>query len=179
MAELTVDLTYGKALFQAARELDKVNLITEEVTELEKLFSREPEFFSFFCSPIISAKEKKAVIRKVFLDRISPELTNLLCVLIDKGRGKHLPKIANQYRLLVNESTGHIVGTLYSVIPLDPAQLASFEEKTGDLLGKKVKLQNRTDSSLIGGVRIFVDGKLIDASVKTRLETLMERLATS
>lgn len=179
MAELTVDLVYGKALFQAAKEESKTDSILEEVMELEKLFQREPEFFGFFCSPIISAKEKKAVIRQVFEGRISQELVNLLCVLIDKGRGKHLPRIAKQFQILVNESTGHITGTIYSVLPLAQEQLTAFEQKTGDLLGKGVKLFNKIDSSLIGGVRIFVDGKLIDASIKTRLSDLMESLTTS
>lgn len=179
MEELTVDLTYGKALLQAARDLSKTELILKEAVEVDQLFQKEKGFYQFFCSPIISSGEKKAVVRQVFRDQISPELVNFLLVLIDKGRGKHLHKIIRQYRLQLEESQGYSGGTIYSVIPLDAAKLAQFEEKTGKLLRKRVKLENRIDASLIGGVRILVEGKLIDASVKNRLSGLMESLTTS
>lgn len=179
MAELTVDLTYGKALFQAALESSKTELILKEAMEVDQLFQNEKEFFQFFCSPIISSAEKKAVIRKVFSDQISPEMVNFLMILIDKGRGKHFHKIVNQYRLQLEESEGYARGTIYTVIPLNEAKLGEFEEKTGKLLRKRVKLENQIDTSLIGGVRILVEGKLIDASVRSRLSGLMESLTTS
>ena len=176
MAELTVDMTYGKALFLAAQDVGKTDLIMEEATEIVELFQKEQSFFHFFCSPIISAKEKKLVIEKVFEGRASQELINLLMVLIDKGRGKHLQRIVQRYRLLMNESHGFSTGTIFSCIPLSPEQLASFEEKTGKLLGKNVKLFNKTDATIIGGVKILIEGKIIDASIKKRLYDLKDSI---
>lgn len=177
MAELTVDMTYGKALFMAAQEVGKTDLIMEEATQLVELFQREQQFFRFFCMPIISANEKKKVIKKVFEGQLSKELVNLLQILVDKNRGKHLQRIVQQYRLLMNESHGFSTGTIFSAVPLTPNQLTSFEEKTGKLMRKNVKLTNKTDKKLIGGVRIFIEGKIIDASIKKRLFDLKESLA--
>ena len=140
------------------------------------LFHREREFFGFICSPVISGAEKKTVVRTVLKDRIADELVNFLMILIDKGRGRHFDKIRDQYIKLFNESKGYTTGMVYSVSPLTGEQIEAFEEKTGTYLGKEVKLTNKIDASLLGGVRIFVDGKLIDASVKKRLEDLMETL---
>ena len=112
----------------------------------------------------------------MFSDRISQEMVNFLLVLIDKGRTAHLQRIVKQYELLLNESMGFSKGVIYSVMPLSREQLASFEEKIGTLINKKVKLDNRTDRNLIGGVRIFVEGRLIDASVKKRLSDLKETM---
>lgn len=179
MEKLTIDMVYGKALFQAARDMGNPEELLAEAKQLEAIFSEEPAFFAFVCSPIISAKEKKAAIHKIFDDRLSQALVNFLLVLIDKGRGSHFPKIIHQYEVQLAESQGHSRGILYSVQPLKPDQLNAFEEQTGRLLGKQVKLENRIDASLIGGVRIFVEGKLLDASIKTKLETLMESLKTS
>jgi ATP synthase F1 delta subunit len=105
-------------------------------------------------------------------------MINFLLVLIDKGRVGHLRRIVREYELLLHESLGFSKGVIYSVVPLSEAQLASFEEKTGNLIGKKVKLDNRIDQNLIGGVRIFVEGRLIDASVKKRLSDLKETMMT-
>ena len=44
MAELTVEITYGKALFEAASELDKVNLILEELKSIDEIFKQESDF---------------------------------------------------------------------------------------------------------------------------------------
>jgi F-type H+-transporting ATPase subunit delta len=176
MADLTVDMTYGKALFQAAQDINKTDSILKEAANLVELFEREPSFFEFICTPIISAAEKKQVIKNVFEGQISRELLNLLYILVDKGRGRQYPRIVQQYRLLLHEKRGYSTGTIFSVKPLSPEQLASFEEKTGKLLRKKVKLENRTDSSIIGGVRIFIEGKVIDATIKKRLQDLKETL---
>jgi len=176
MAELTVDMTYGKALFEAAREVNKTDKIMREAGELSEIFKREKEFFEFLCTPVISASSKKEVVKKIFEGEISSELVNLLYILIDKGRAKHFHRIIKQYRLLLNESHGFTTGVIFSVLPLSAEQLTSFEEKTGKLLQKNVKLENRTDTSIIGGVRIFVEGKVIDATVKKRLSDLAEQL---
>lgn len=176
MAELTIDKTYAKGLFLAAGDLEKTGEIMEEIKELISLFDKEKEFFQFICSPIVSGSEKKQVIRKVFTGRLSQETVNFLLVLVDKGRATHLHAIVKQYELLLNESRGFSKGVIYSVVPLSEEQLASFEEKAGNLVGKKVKLQNRMDKNLIGGVRIFVEGRLIDASVKKRLTDLKESM---
>lgn len=176
MAELTIDMTYAKGLFLAAKQREKEEEILEELASLADLFHRETAFFDFVCSPIISGSEKKIVVRNVLTDKISEEMVHFLLILIDKGRGRHFDKIRVQYIKLFNESKGYTTGMIYSVSPLSKDQIQGFEEKTGTFLGKEVKLTNKTDVSLLGGVRIFVDGKLIDVSVKKRLEDLMETL---
>ena len=83
MAELTVDLTYGSALYQAAVETNKKDLILDEAFQVQDVFEREPEFFEFLNYPAISAIEKKDVLKNVFEGRICQELLNLLYVLTD------------------------------------------------------------------------------------------------
>ena len=47
-----------------------------------------------------------------------------------------------------------------------------MQQKVSDLLGENVKLENEIDKTLIGGVKILIDGKIIDASLRSRLENL-------
>lgn len=176
MAEITVDLTYGQALFEAAAEVNKTEVILEEGKELLALFKREPEFYEFISTPVISAGEKKKVLDTVLKGKITQELLNLIYVLIDKGRAKHFDKIIKRYQHLIDEKLGFSIGTIFSVDPLTNEQLVVFEEKTSKLLQKNVKLENKTDSTIIGGVRIFIEGKVIDASIRKRLNDLKESL---
>lgn len=176
MAELTVDLTYGKALFDAATDVNKEDIILDEAQGLLEVFKNEPEFYEFISTPVISAAEKKEAVSKIFSGRICDELLNLLFILIDKRRTKHFSAIIRRYKQLIDQSHGFSIGTLFSVKPLSKEQLTTFEEKTGRLIQKKVKLENKTDSTILGGVRIFIEGKVIDATIRKRLNDLSESL---
>ncbi len=172
MAELTVEITYGKALYEAARDVDKVDTIREELNEIGTVFQNNPEFSEFFCTPVISGPEKKQVVEQIFGDRISEETLNFLLVLIDKRRMISFNRIVKEYHKLINQEQGISLGTVFSVEPLTDIQLSSFEEKTARLLQKKVKLVNKTDKSLLGGIKIFIEGKIIDASIRKQLRDL-------
>ena len=86
MAELAVDLTYGTALIDAARETDQEERILEEGMQIADILKAEPDFRKFISYPGISAEEKKDVIRSVFEGKISTELLHFLYVLVDKRR---------------------------------------------------------------------------------------------
>jgi len=176
MAELTVDLTYGSALYQAAVELGKKDLILEEAFQVLEVFEQDPDFYKFFTYPAISAKEKKEVLTNVFEGRICQELLNLLYVLVDKGRTARYSKIIKAYKDMVDREEGITYGTVYSVEPLKDTQIAKLEEQLTALLQEKTKLTNELDPKLIGGFKILVDGRILDASIRKRLEDLGSKL---
>ena len=70
MAELTVDLTYGTALMEAARDIGKEDQILDEAQAVVGLFEEEPDLHKFINYPGISAEEKKEVLRNIFEGRI-------------------------------------------------------------------------------------------------------------
>lgn len=176
MAELTVEITYGKALFEAAKELNKVDTILDELKEISEIFQRDPDFNEFFNTPVISGPEKKQVVEQVFGGHISLETLNFLMILIDKRRMGSFHRIVKAYQKLINQEHGISLGTVYSVEPLTDIQISSFEEKTAKLLKKNVKLVNKTDAFLLGGIKIFIEGKVIDASVRKQLQDLEGRI---
>lgn len=95
---------------------------------------------------------------------------------MDKGRTKHYPRIIDSYEKLIAQAEGYAKGDIYSVQPLSEEQRIKFEEQTGKLLQENVKLENKIDASLIGGVKILIDGKMLDASLKKRLDDMRSKL---
>lgn len=176
MAELTVDLTYGSALYQAAVEVNKKDLILDEANQVLDIFEKEPDFYKFINYPGISAKEKKDVLTSVFEGKICQELLNLLYVLVDKGRTARFSQIIKAYKDMVDREEGVTYGTVYSVEPLTDAQLAKLEEQVTALIKEKTRLENKIDTKLIGGVKVLVDGRIIDASIRKRLQDLSSQL---
>ncbi len=172
MAELTVDRTYGEALYQAAVEAGKADAILEEGFAILDIMEQEPDLERLIVNPTIPAQVKKEILGNIFEGKIQEELLNLLYILVDRGRARHYEKIMKAYRLRCEKEEGYSYGTIYSAVKLQDAQLKKFEEQTSNLLRENVKLENEIDASLIGGIKILIDGKVIDASLRKRLEDL-------
>ncbi len=176
MAELTIDFTYGNALFLAAKEVNKVDLIMEESHGILKVLEDEPVLLSLMITPTLAASEKKETLKAIFEGRICDELLNFLYILVDKGRAKHYKKIVAAYTELANKEEGYAHGRVLSVAPLKPEQIEKLEKETGKLIKQNVRLENETDKSLIGGFKIYIDGKVIDASISSRFKNLQLKL---
>ena len=176
MAELTVARTYAKALFGAAKDLDKVAVIAEELKGMEKVFENEAELVRFLSMPSIPQGEKVDALQDIFSGRVSEEFLNFICILVEKGRFSQFERIAREFDAIRNEEEGFSAGVIYSSIPLTPDRLMKFDEETGKLLREKVKLTNEIDESLLGGIKILINGKMIDASVKSRVSALADAI---
>ncbi|WP_419024748.1 ATP synthase F1 subunit delta [Emergencia sp.] len=174
--ELIIAMTYGKALFDAAVELDKIDEIKEEIDQIDGILKKEEDYVSLLCNPAIPVVKKKAMIRNVFKGRVSEEVLSFLYILIDKDRMFHYHRIVKEYLKLMDEYRGEAYGKIYSTVPLSQEQLEKFETEAGKLLREKVKLRNKIDKSLLGGVKLLIDGKLIDASLRASLDDLDYKL---
>lgn len=177
MAELTVDAVYGTALFDVAREQDKLVKIQEDFDLVIHSLQEELLFFEFLTMPTIPKDVKKQVVRECFEGQISQELLNFIFVLIDKKRTKNLKEIAKFYRKKMDTSQNISTGIIISVESLTRDELNSFEDETGKLMRKTVKLKNEIDPGIIGGVKILIEGKIIDATIQKRLHNLKESLS--
>ena len=176
MDSLRVEHTYGQALYDAAKDRGILDLVGDEYKAVTQVFKENPLLTRLFLVPTLSALEKKKVAGKIFAGRVSNEMLSFIYILIDKRRIGAWDSIGRHYEKLVWESNGLTKGIIYSAVPLDAQRVKAFEMKTMEALEKQVHLDARIDKSLIGGVRIYVDGKLIDASIKTRIEAIKQRM---
>lgn len=170
--ELTVSRVYGQALYDAAVEMEKVDEIQQDTEQIHIIFQREKEFYEILTDPSLSVARKKELIKNVFEGRVSKETESFLYILVDKGRLHNYGDILKEFDKLKNEAEGFGEGVIYSARLLNEEQLQKLEAETGKLLGKKIRLKNLIDESLIGGVKIITEGKIIDASIRNRLDRL-------
>ena len=179
MAELTVDLTYGEALYAAAKETNKEQMILEEAQAVLKTLEEEPDLVAFVNYPAISAVEKKKVLKEIFDGRICQELLNFMFILIDKRRTMNFERIIKVYKQLIEHQEGYSYGIVYSVVPLGEQRIAELEKQTGELLQTNVKLENEIDPGLMAGFKILVEGKIIDASYRKKFDELASQMKIS
>lgn len=174
--ELEVAMTYAAGLYQAAEENNVVEEVKEELIQVDKILRENKEFGEILMNPALHKGAKKEMIRNVFQGRVHHELENFMYVLVDKGRTYGFHNMTRQYLELVDKVNGVGEGVIYSTYPLTKRQLSKFEEDTEKLLRKKICLENKVNTDLIGGVKIFVDGKIIDISLRNKLETMSNKL---
>ena len=179
MAELSVATTYANALYDVASEVGKADRIAEEFEEIAELIQKERELYLLVSSPAVPVCDKQEVIEKLFTGKVSEELVNFLCVVVSKRRGTQLCNMAKQYRKIVNQHEGFATGTIISAIPLTEKQIENFEKQTSALIKENVRLVNEVDGKLIGGVKIYINGKLIDASISTELKNMREAMKSN
>ena len=176
MGDSLVASTYGRALYEVAQEAEKEEQILAELDCLTSLLESEKMLRELLVSPAVPAEEKKQFTEHTLRGRVSDEMVNFLFVLIDKERVWYLDRIARFYRKLYDLERGVASGKIYSAVPLSETQVESSAQAMSDLLGKHVDLKNEVDAQLIGGVKIQVDGNLVDRSLKGELSQLLASL---
>ncbi len=127
-------------------------------------------------NPSLPWPERDSVIAKLLGDRISAQPLNLVRLLARRGRADLVGGVATEYRRLLAQSRGIAIATVTAAQALTDDDLASIRGRLEQMTGKSVDLQTRIDPALIGGVTVRVGDRLIDASVRGRLERLRNRL---
>lgn len=163
---IQLDANYGKVLFQ-------LSLSTEIVDRVKELLLNHKELLTALDNPSIKAKEKHAVIDRLF----DAEVRNFLKVLCDNGYVSHIAEILSAYDDLVLESKNMIRATLSFVTKPSEAQLTGIKSMICKKYNKEdVLLELKEDPSLMGGFILNVGDMEYDRSVKGKLLDMQKRL---
>lgn len=176
MVEL-VTKSYTDVLFDLAKEENILEPMNEELEEISKIFSGNDEYINFLTSPQIDKTEKIQTIDVIFGGKINQLTLNFLKVLISNGRIKYLSSMAKYYKELLREYLGISYVEAITAIPMTDEQKNSLIKKLEKKLDKKIELNNIVNESIIGGMKILIGEKSIDASLKTRLNELQQQLS--
>jgi F-type H+-transporting ATPase subunit delta len=103
---------------------------------------------------------------------------NLIGLMIRRGTVEQLPKVAAEFRRLDNARQGITLATATSAAPLGNDEVKALTERLEKLTGGRVELDVQVDPSLLGGVVVRVGDRLIDGSVRGRLERLRNQLVS-
>jgi F-type H+-transporting ATPase subunit delta len=167
-------LSYAQALLELAD--GEAEAVGDEVAELRQIVESNPTFTAFLADPSIGEVERAGVLERAFKGRVSQLLWNFLGVLNVKNRLGHLTQIAGAYKHLLDEKLGNVEVDLMVAQPLSEEQLLDARQKISAALGKNAVVHAHVDDSIIGGVIVRVEDKLLDASVRYQLQAMREQL---
>ena len=168
-----IEAEYSKALFELAS--DNAKEILDELDVLIKAMDENPDVYQILEAPTISDTKKKDIIKNISKD-MSDVLVRFLYVLIDNKRFNKIKGIREEYSLLVNSSIKVIDVLVTSKVALNKEQKNKLESLLASKLSKKVNIINVVDESLIGGIKCEYEGKLIDLTVRGKLNQIKSLL---
>ena len=127
-------------------------------------------------NPSIPLPEREGLVAKLLDKRVAPQVANLIRLLARQGRTELLPEISREFRRLLNEQRGIVEAVVTSAQPLGPEDRDAVRKTVEKITGSKVELNAEVDESLIGGLTVRVGDRLLDASIRGRLERLRHEL---
>jgi len=169
---------YAEALFRAAKEEGKLDLVREQLAQFAEALDSSREMQLFFFSPYFSSTEKAEGLRKA-LEDAEPELLNFLELLCEKHRMPVIFRIRRKFEELWAKENKRLGVIVTSAVELDPSVAEKIGEEIEKQTGQKVELESRVDDDILGGLVLQVGNMVLDASLRNRLEKLRKYVASA
>ncbi len=171
-----VDTVYANAIFELAKEENKVEEMNNEFKDLYQVFKTQDDLRKILETPVISSQEKKDLLDKLFKDEVSKNVFNFMKVLVDKDRMNEFMRISEGFFELYRKEANILLAEVYTVDELPEDIIASLTEKLAELTGSQIEIKQIVDDTLLGGVKIKIGSKIIDSSIIHKLNDLGESL---
>ncbi len=173
-----VDITYGNALFELALEENKIDSLFEEAVALVDILKDNQEIIKLLNHPKVSKEEKQKLVTETFDGRVSDELTGLISMVVSKGHISHIISILQHFIKQVKKEKNIGVATVASAVELSQTQKDAIEKRLIDTTSyDTMEIEYSVDKSLIGGLVIRIEDRVVDSSIKTKLENMSRTLS--
>jgi F-type H+-transporting ATPase subunit delta len=168
---------YAEAAFQVALRDDTVEAWRSELDAVAAIGSDE-RIARLLANPAVALETRTEMAASIFGNVVAQPVLNLIGLIIRRGRIHELPRLAAEFRRLDNARQGITLATATSAAPLTKDELAALIERMEQFTGGRVELDVQVDPSLLGGLVVRVGDRLIDGSVRGRLERLRNQLVS-
>ena len=176
MAKL-VSKTYGDALFAVAMEEDRLDEFFETAKDLSDILRTNEEFGKLMNHPKIVKEEKIKIVEEVFGYKVPGEILGLMKLMVTKGRASEMLSVFDYFVNLVKEEKKIGKADVTTAIALNENQRKHVEEKLLETTDyQSFEMQYHVDASIIGGMVIRIGDRVVDSSVKTKLQDLTREL---
>jgi len=168
---------YARALMDIGIDRGTYKQFAREITEVQEMIQKVPILKATLLNISFSNRSRRDLLLSVLEGTdLSEEVINFLSLVVERDRIQQLAIIIKHYGDLIDEFEGIVRVSIHYVIPLDDTQLTALTGSLEKALGKKIILESKVDTKLIGGVVVKVNNLLIDSSLRTQLHRLAETL---
>lgn len=177
MAKL-VSKVYGDALFEAALEENQLDAVWDEVREIASILQENEAFIDIMNHPEMTREKELAMMDEVFGGKVSDLMMGFLQVLVKKGRFGEIESVLEYFDKRAKEYKK--IGVVYVTTPaeLSDAQKQKIEARLSETSSyETLEMNYNVDASLLGGIRIRIDDRVVDNTIRTKLEEMTRKLS--
>jgi F-type H+-transporting ATPase subunit delta len=164
---------YASALFDLANEDGKVAEVEADLTNFSKLLDMSPDLRRMVASPVFSAEDQQravsAILEKAGISGLTANFFNLI------ARNRRLfaaPAMITAYKALAARHRGEVTAEVTSAVALNDEQISELKSTLKSTVGKDVQLDMRVDPAILGGLIVKVGSRMVDSSLRTKLNGL-------
>jgi F-type H+-transporting ATPase subunit delta len=164
---------YASALFDLAQESGAVDAVGADLARFDALIGESADLARLVRSPVFSSEEQtKAVVAVLERAGIGGLAANFIKLAAQNRRLFAVGEMIRAYKALVARSRGETTAQVVVAQPLSDSHLTTLKDALRSATGKDVALDVKVDPGLIGGLTVKVGSRMIDASLKTKLQSI-------
>ncbi len=168
---------YAQALIELGVEQNALDAIVGELEAIAEAWASSSELRNALENPLVPHPAKKAVMSDLAAKLGASQTTrSVLLLLVDRRRTKMLPYLTRSLRELVDARKGLVRAEVTTAVPLGEAYYARLQAQLEKMTGKRIVVDRKVDPALIGGVVTRIGDRILDGSVRTRLQSLRDAL---
>lgn len=168
---------YAEAAFDVAMRDNTVDAWRSELDSVAAIVAEE-RIGRALANPSIPLETRTATAEATFGPLVGRQVLNLIGLMLRRGRIEALPRLAAEFRRLDDERRVITHATATSASSLTPGEVRALTQRLEQFTGGRVELDVQVDASLLGGLVVRVGDRLIDGSVRSRLERLRNQLVS-
>lgn len=168
---------YATALFDLAKEQGLLDQIGGDLDDLTRLVGEVEDLRNLVRSPLLSLDDQSKGMDAVLAKAGAQPLTrNFVGTLTRNRRLYALTDCARGYKAKLAAHRGSATANVRTARPLSEAQLSALRAEITRVVGRDVSIDVDVDASLLGGLIVQVGSKMVDGSLKTKLQTLAQSM---
>ena len=168
---------YARALYEAARDKERVDVVREQLAELAAAMETSPELEAFLANPQLAPGATASVL-EVVTTGAYPGVRKFVRPGASTGRAGQLRAIAEELESIVDQEQGRLSVELTTAYQLADDEAKAIVAKIEQASGRTVEASRSVDPNLIGGMILQAGSFRVDASVRGRLDRLRRELVT-
>ena len=158
---------YAEALFELALQDGNAEEVASALELVEKTLAENPSYQALLRSPAIPREERMNSLDKAFGEHVP-------LTVLARGHAALLDDMIRAWRDLAREHRGESVAEVTSAVALTEEEKAALKQKLEKLFSRHMVLNCAVDPSLIGGIRVVTEGRVIDGSLQNKLQQIKE-----
>ena len=169
---------YARALILVGEEKNIEKKIGKEVDSFLSSYKADKKFETIFTNPLLSASNQEEIVKNIFdmsdnkKIKICKEFFAFLMLLAKNSRLQILEETLQNYKQIVLSNNQFLNISITSTSAMSAVEIENIEAMISKKTKKKISVENIIDSSIIGGLILKIGSKLIDASLRAKIDRI-------